>query len=160
MAVRIMASVRDVSQTRRAHQTMMRSRYDALVARIGQLALESGEEGGVIEGIPATLAEALGIEAVAVVFLRPDQDVIDFRASIGFDERVRSIEISQGELWQSLLHGEPMVVEDLAAQPLTEHDWPTPGGNGRQPRDNADGRPGPDHGCVACAIHRTALVRP
>lgn len=124
--VRILASVRDVSQTRRARQAMMRSRYDALVARIGQLALEAREESGVMEGTPAMLAEALGIEAVAVVFLRPDQDVIDFRASVGFGERVRSLDVSQGEPWLALVQGEQMVIEDLAARPMAEHEWPLP----------------------------------
>lgn len=128
--VRVLASVRDVSQTRRARQAMMRSRYDALVARIGQMALESGEESGVIEGTPAMLAEALGIEAAAVVFLRADQDMIDFRASVGFGERVRSLDISQGRPWRALIHGEPTVIEDLASEPLAEHEWPLPANTG------------------------------
>ena len=128
--IRVLASVRDVSQTRRAHQSMMRSRYDALVARIGQLALESGEESGVIAGAPAMLAEDLGIEAVAVVFLRADQDMIDFRASVGFGEHVRSLDVSQGRPWRALIRGEPMLVEDLASEPLAEHEWPLPANTG------------------------------
>nr|MBP8098505.1 PAS domain S-box protein [Arenimonas sp.] len=103
--VRILASVRDVSQTRRARQAVMRSRYDALVARIGQLALASGEERGVIEGMPAMLAETLGIEAVAIAFLRPEQDVIDFRASVGFGDGPGNMDVSQGEPWRALRGG-------------------------------------------------------
>jgi len=128
--LRILASVRDISQTRRAHQAMMRSRYDALVARIGQLALESAEESGVIQGTPTMLAEALGIEAVAVVFLRSEQDVIDFRASVGFGERASAMDISQGTIWPALIHGEALVIEDLATRPVAEHDWPLPTAGG------------------------------
>jgi len=124
--VQVMASVRDVSQTRRARQAVMRSRFDALVARIGQLALESGEDRAVIEGTPAMLAQALGIEVVAVAFLRPDQDVIDFRASVGFGEGPRNMNLSQGEPWRALRGGEQFVVENLASQPLATDDWPIP----------------------------------
>ena len=39
--MRYLASIRDVSGTQRARQVLVRARYDALAARIGQLALYS-----------------------------------------------------------------------------------------------------------------------
>ena len=83
---RYLASIRDVSETQRARQALVRARYDALAARIGQLALESADDAGVIEIVPSLLAEALGVEAVALAFVRPDRDGFEIRASVGLDD--------------------------------------------------------------------------
>lgn len=72
---RYLASVRDISETQRARQALTRARYDALVARIGQQALESTDEGSVVAGLPALLARELDIKAVAVAMLREPGEV-------------------------------------------------------------------------------------
>lgn len=112
---RYLASIRDISETQRARQALIRARYDALVARIGQQALESADEERVVMGLPALLAEALGIDMVAVAFLREHGD-LDIRASVGFDEahidpgkRQRAVQV--------LALGKLLVVEDAAREP-------------------------------------------
>jgi PAS domain S-box-containing protein len=82
--LRYLASIRDISETQRSRQALVRARYDALVARIGQQALESADEEAVVMGLPALLAEALGIDMVAVAFLDERGD-LDIRASVGLD---------------------------------------------------------------------------
>ncbi|MGH8028382.1 MAG: PAS domain S-box protein, partial [Arenimonas sp.] len=74
-----LASVRDISETQRARQALVRARYDALVARIGQRALESVDSGEVLDSLPTWMAEALEIEAVALVLITPDQGGIEVR---------------------------------------------------------------------------------
>jgi len=115
---RFLASVRDISESQRARQALVRARYDALIARIGQLALESADVGKVIESLPSLLAEALKVEAVAVAFLNPDRTNIEIGASFGFDadwlEPLSGAEQPNGLLWQALSHGLPTIVGNLS----------------------------------------------
>jgi PAS domain S-box-containing protein len=62
------ASIRDISETHRARQALIRARYDALAARIGRLMLESSGSYGAFDDIPKLIAEAAGFDAVAIVF--------------------------------------------------------------------------------------------
>ena len=68
---RFLASVRDISGSQRVQQALARARYDAIAARIGQLALQAAAESNLIEELPPLLAEALGVESVAIVVPHP-----------------------------------------------------------------------------------------
>jgi PAS domain S-box-containing protein len=110
--VRFLASIRDISETQRARQALVRARHDALVARIGQQALESTDETDLVQGLPALLAEALGVEAVAVAFLR-EHGELDLRAAVGLDES----HLDQARLdatAQVLSQGRVLVIDDGA----------------------------------------------
>ena len=48
---RYLASIRDISETQRARQALVRARYDALVARIGQEAVELADEDALIRAL-------------------------------------------------------------------------------------------------------------
>ncbi|NZA27838.1 response regulator [Luteimonas sp. SJ-92] len=65
---RYLASIRDVSGTARVRQSQVRARYDALAARIGQLALQSQSGSALLDALPRLLVEALGVDAVAILF--------------------------------------------------------------------------------------------
>ena len=113
--LRYLASIRDISETQRARQALIRARYDALVARIGQQALESADEERVIAGLPLLLAEALGVEAVAIALLR-DRHELEIRAAAGFDRSA----LDPGrmrETAQVLARGQVLVVDDAAREP-------------------------------------------
>jgi PAS domain S-box-containing protein len=114
---RFLASVRDISESQRARQALVRARYDAAVARVGQLALESGDGGDVIESLPALLAGALDIGAVAVVFLTPERGGVEVRAAHGFDPDALEAAFAQAPdsaFAQALAQGRTHVIEDLA----------------------------------------------
>lgn len=81
-----LASVRDISDSQRARQALVRARYDAAIARLGQSALDARNEDDVIDGLPASLAEALEVERVAILILNPHSREIDLRQSIGLRE--------------------------------------------------------------------------
>jgi len=81
-----LASVRDISESQRARQALVRARYDAAIARLGQSALDARNEDEVIDGLPASLAEALQVERVAILILDPHSREIDLRQSIGLRE--------------------------------------------------------------------------
>lgn len=89
-----LASVRDISETQRARQALVRARYDAVVARIGQLALASTGTDDVIGHLPALLAEVLEVQRVAVVVNHGEEPVLS--ATVG-DAAVGC--------WQALLDG-------------------------------------------------------
>ncbi|WP_363796838.1 ATP-binding protein [Lysobacter firmicutimachus] len=109
---RYLASIRDISETQRARQALVRARYDALVARIGQLALEAQDESGVIDHVPALLAGALRAATVAVLFVASDRQSLDTRAAIGLN-RGAAGEDDIAAVLQALARGEPWLVEDL-----------------------------------------------
>jgi PAS domain S-box-containing protein len=119
---RFLASVRDISETQRARQALVRARYDATVARIGQRALESRDGGDVIDSLPRWLAESLDVEAVAVVFLQPDRgggsDAVEVRATHGFDAGLLATALGEeapdGGFGRALAQGRLQVVDDLA----------------------------------------------
>jgi len=116
---RYLASVRDISETQRAHQALVRARYDALAARIGQLALEAQDESAVLDQVPALLAVALDTPVVAVVFVSDDRQSVATRASIGLDEAAASgsaIGFDREKLLARIAEGETLVVDDLAGE--------------------------------------------
>ena len=105
-----LASVRDISETLRAHQALARSRHDALSARIGQQALVSADPAALIASLPNLLAEALGVEQVAVLLLAGAQypEVQAFTRSNGFDDSFQ-----EATEWLPLLAGTERVAGDL-----------------------------------------------
>src|SRR5579883_138700 len=64
----VVAAIRDISETHRARQALVRSRYDKVLAQVGQLFLTSPNLDDAIARIPSLVAEALDIEAAAIVF--------------------------------------------------------------------------------------------
>jgi PAS domain S-box-containing protein len=112
---RFLASIRDISESQRARQALVRARYDALVARIGQQALESGDEDRVIGSVPSLLAEALGTEVVAVAFMHEPGE-LDVRAAVGVDVgQLDPVRLQQAAT--VLEKGELLVVEEAGAEP-------------------------------------------
>ena len=83
---RFLASIRDISDSQRARQTEVRARYDALVAQLGQMALESPDGLNLLETMPALLAETLGIEAVAIVLPNASGSALELRNRFARDD--------------------------------------------------------------------------
>ena len=115
---RFLASIRDISESQRAKQTEIRARYDALVARLGQLALESADGGSVLEGVPALLAEALAVEAVAIVLPRASGEGVEIRAAHAHDpawqQALASLaELDLGSLVSERERGRGVLVDSL-----------------------------------------------
>jgi PAS domain S-box-containing protein len=84
------ASIRDISETQRARQALVRARYDALVAKVGRLLLESANYNAAFEDIPALIANEIGIDAIAIVFIQ-HPNKLDVRASAELTARLRDV---------------------------------------------------------------------
>lgn len=125
-AVQYLASIRDISDSPRARQMLVRARYDALVARFGQLALESKEEEDVLAHVPLLLSESLGIESVLIAFVSADNERVESRASTGLDEQTYAdgLHIDQQKLLAALRKGRVWMVEDFAAAGMSEQAFP------------------------------------
>jgi GAF domain-containing protein len=114
---RYLASVRDISETHRARQALVRARYDAVVARIGQLALATTEDDSVIENLPEILADVLQVSTVAVVIMRGDEPVV--RAAAGGmmgngPDDSEWYSLTNGPVHRALADERPLVVDDGA----------------------------------------------
>ena len=79
-----LASIRDISETQRVRQALVRARYDAVVARIGQLALATTTDERLASQIPRLLAEVLEVPVVALVTIEHNAPVV--RAAVGLPE--------------------------------------------------------------------------
>ncbi len=77
------ASVRDISESQRVRQALERARYDTYLARLGKLLLESSRDESARAAVPALIAEALGVEAVAIAIGPPDGEAPPIRAAHG-----------------------------------------------------------------------------
>ena len=81
----VVAAIRDISETQRARQALVRARYDKVMAQIGQLFLTSPDLDDAIARIPALVVSALGVEAAAIVFKLPLRERLQVRTSHGLD---------------------------------------------------------------------------
>ena len=77
------ASVRDISETQRARQALIRARYDACVAQISRHLLATAHYEQVVAGLPELVAETLDITAVAIVVADEVRAGQQERASVG-----------------------------------------------------------------------------
>lgn len=77
------ASIRDISETQRARQALVRARHDTFAAQVGRVALESPSHEIAVEGIPSLVASALEIEGVAILLAGSRGDSLQVRSSIG-----------------------------------------------------------------------------
>jgi PAS domain S-box-containing protein len=99
------ASIRDISETRRVRQALTRARHDTFAAQIGRLALESPNYEAAVESVPALIASALEIGAVAVLFTDSRGGGLFVRSETGVPESLREAlpnAIPQAELFECL----------------------------------------------------------
>ena len=117
-----LASVRDISATQRERQALVRARYDAIAARIGQLALEATTQAEVVEVLPVLLAETLGVESVALLAAAQGPQAAEVRAACGTHWRVGATlpRPFAGE------HREAWVIDDIGADPSAAALFPLP----------------------------------
>jgi len=85
------ASVRDTSESHRARQALTRARYDAIVADIGRLMIESANQDVAFESVPARLARELDIAAVAIVSSQPHITPVRIRAAVGLTSELQEL---------------------------------------------------------------------
>jgi PAS domain S-box-containing protein len=71
----VLASMRDISATLRAHEAARHARYHAKVAEFGRFALGAVSQEQVYEALPKTIASALEVEVVMVFLLTPDNSI-------------------------------------------------------------------------------------
>ena len=119
---RYLASIRDISESQRARQALVRARYDALVARIGQEAVELTDEDALINRVPGLLASALGADAVVIAFLR-ERPLVEIRASVGAPWLQDGL-FNTGH-WPHVSSSHPLVLDDLER---SSHPLPLLGG--------------------------------
>lgn len=125
-----LASVRDISETLRARQALVRARYDSVVARIGQMALASTDDSAV-NNLPTLLAEVLQVSTVAVVIMRGDEPVI--RSAVGMPtngaaDNPQWWTVADGPLEMAMRSGNPLVVNDDATDAPVG--WPSSAASG------------------------------
>jgi len=85
------ASIRDISETQRARQALAHARYDALVAQVGRIVLESSSHNAAFDEILGLAARELAVETVAIVFTQPTSEFVQVRAAVGLGEPLREI---------------------------------------------------------------------
>ncbi|HVM17395.1 MAG TPA: PAS domain S-box protein [Gaiellaceae bacterium] len=115
------AVILEVTDRRRAEQERARRvRQQAVVAELGQAALEGRALTELMQDAVERLAETLGVEYAKVLELLPGGRELRLRAGVGWrDGLVGAATVSAGTESQAgftLMAQEPVVVEDLAAE--------------------------------------------
>ncbi|HEY8010009.1 MAG TPA: PAS domain S-box protein [Rudaea sp.] len=77
------ASIRDISETQRARQAIIRARYDKTVAHLSRLALESQGAHALLDTAPGLIARELDVDAIAVALIQTQGRPLQLRASVG-----------------------------------------------------------------------------
>jgi PAS domain S-box-containing protein len=70
--LRFLASIRDISETQRAQQSLVRARYDRIVADFGQRALVAPDQDSLVAGVPGEIASTLELDEVVMLSLRAE----------------------------------------------------------------------------------------
>jgi PAS domain S-box-containing protein len=108
------ASVRDISETHRARQALVRARYDAALAQIGQSALEN-PQGVLLEMLPGISAGALGVDVVAIGLVDVARGGLQWRSSgAALPDAVLEWEPGHGGLLQRpFVDGRAFAIDDI-----------------------------------------------
>jgi PAS domain S-box-containing protein len=123
-----LASVRDISETQRVRQALVRARFDAVVATIGQLALASTTDERVGSEIPQLLAEVLEVPVVALVVIEHGVPVV--RAATGLPDGVCPGWLSpEGGPLQEALQGQAAILRP-GTDERRRRGWPDDIGGG------------------------------
>jgi len=85
------ASVRDISESHRTRQALERARYDAIVADIGRLMLESANQDVAFDTVLGRIAHELGIAAVAIVSSHPQVASLRVRSAVGLTAELQEL---------------------------------------------------------------------
>jgi len=79
------ASIRDISETQRARQALVRARYDAAAGQVSRLLLESSSYEKAVDSMPSLVASALKVPAAAILFRDTHARAWNCRAATGVD---------------------------------------------------------------------------
>ncbi|WP_199098783.1 PAS domain S-box protein [Dyella sp. ASV21] len=85
------ASIRDISETQRARQALVRARYDAAAGQVSRLLLESPSYEMAVDNMPSLIATALNVGAAAILFRDVHGGGWKCRASTGIARAVQKI---------------------------------------------------------------------
>ena len=98
-----------------------RARQQAIVSRLGLSALDGSDSTQIMDRAVRSVVEGLGVELAKVLEIQPDQNVLLLKAGVGWSkEEVGTCTVDVGRRSQAgytLLSREPVVVEDLQAEP-------------------------------------------
>jgi PAS domain S-box-containing protein len=83
------ASIRDISETQRARQALVRARYDAAVGQVSRLLLESPSYEKAVDNMSVLVASTLKAAAVAILFRDAHARAWNCRAATGIDSTLQ-----------------------------------------------------------------------
>ena len=109
----------DITELKRATQRLaLREHQQAVIARIGMHALDTGDLQGFMDQVVRDVQETLETDFCRILELQPDRNVFVLRAGVGWREgAVGSARVSAGADTQSgytLRSAVPVIVDDLA----------------------------------------------
>ncbi|MGH8071818.1 MAG: PAS domain S-box protein [Candidatus Entotheonellia bacterium] len=109
---------RDITERKQAEEDLRaRARQQALVAKLGQHALEGTDLSELMDEAATVVAQSLGVEYSKVLELLPDKDTFLLRAGVGWKaELVGQATMGakvDSEAGCTLLSSEPIIVDDL-----------------------------------------------
>jgi signal transduction histidine kinase/CheY-like chemotaxis protein/PAS domain-containing protein len=108
---------RDITERRRSQEALQgRTSQQAVVARLGQLALAETRREVVMDGALTLVAQTLGVEYSSVVEFLPGHESLVVRAGTGWRNGtvgIAAVERAGSEAGYALEHPEPVIIQEL-----------------------------------------------
>ena len=112
----VVASLRGIGAYPRVQRALQRARYGSFGVQLGRVAVDSLDPEELLQRIPAAVQEALGVEAVAVYLLTPDQADLRMVSATGMSgdavTRLRPACGPNAVLGVALRQRRPLIVDD------------------------------------------------
>ena len=109
------ASIRDISETQRARQALVRASYDARAAQLGRRMIEAVHYRDLFEEMPALIATTLDAPAVAVLLTGPHHPDQRAHAATGLPDTL--LDALRGDATLTALLGDMPALAGAASQP-------------------------------------------
>ena len=116
----VVAAVRDIADFPRVRQALQRARYNEFIVQVGRLAVDTREPHELLTRVPAVVAEALGVDAVAVFLLEPDRRSLRVASAFGVSEDEaaswRCTDRPETPIGWVVAQAAPLIVADFAQE--------------------------------------------
>ncbi|MFT4099838.1 MAG: ATP-binding protein [Burkholderiaceae bacterium] len=113
------AAIRAVDDYPRVKQALQRARFAECVAQLGRLAVNAREPQGLLDQVPAAVADTLQLETAAIVVFERHRSLLRVLAARGLSETIATLpcdDVAGTLIGHVMAAGEPVRIADLAQE--------------------------------------------
>ncbi len=115
----VVAAIRAVDDYPRVKQALQRARFAECVAQLGRLAVNAREPQGLLDQVPAAVADTLQLETAAIIVFESHRSLLRVLAARGLAESIATLpcdDVARTLVGHVMATGEPVRIADLAQE--------------------------------------------